>query len=285
MDPLTECRRILSRANSNFAPAFALLPPEQRDAMTAFYAFCRLVDDAVDRADDPASAGTAVREWKDRVERICRGGAAEPVDRALSAAVERFGIRKEHLLLVLAGVESDLVAARHETFADLYEYCYRVASAVGLVCVTILGLRTAEAETYAELTGIAVQLTNIIRDVAEDARNGRIYLPMEDLRAFGVAETDLLGGIMKPGMKNLLRFEAARASEFYALSDAALPRGARRRLFFAEALKDIYRRLLDRMRSNDFAGFGSRASINKREKAAIVLKHRLSPAAFVESFL
>lgn len=284
MDSLTTCREILSRSQSNFAPAFTVLPREQRDALTAFYAFCRVVDDAVDNAGDRASARRALREWEERLESVNTGEATEPVCIALGWAIERFGISLEHIRLILDGVGQDLHVTRYETFSDLYEYCYRVASAVGLVCVTVLGEKGPEVEAYAELTGIGVQLTNILRDVAEDARAGRIYLPREDLRLFGVREDDLLGGRTNPRVSALLRFEAVRAREFYTMSDAALPPGARHRLFFAEALKEIYRRLLERICEEDFPVFTTRVSIGKREKIAIVLKHRLAPSAILGAF-
>jgi phytoene synthase len=284
MDPLTACREILRRSGSNFAPAFAVLPREQRDAMTAFYAFCRVVDDAVDCSENPASACRVIRNWRGRIDAIGGGGDGDPVCLALGGVIRRYGVRREHLNLILDGVEQDLHVRRYGTFAELYEYCYRVASAVGLVCVTILGENGGGIEVYAELTGIAVQLTNILRDVAEDARRDRIYLPSEDLRRFGVREADLLGGRTVPGMKDLLRFQAARARQFFEMSDAALPPSARGRLFFAEALKEIYRRLLDRLCEEDLPVFGTRVSVGKGEKVAIVLKHRFSPSTLLEAF-
>jgi phytoene synthase len=283
MDPLTVCREVLSLSGSNFAHAFRILPSDQRDAMTAFYAFCRVVDDAVDDAEDAAAAGKVIWEWRQRLDLVFEGRAPDPIGRALAWAAGRFGIKKAHLELVLQGVEQDLGVARYETFAGLYEYCYRVASAVGLVCVTVLGRRTREVEAYAELTGVAVQLTNILRDVEEDAAKGRIYLPIEDLRAFGVSEEDILSGRTDRRIRDLLRFEAERAKTFYSMSDAALPPEERPGLHFAEALKEIYRRLLDRLCAEDFPLSGERVSIGKAQKIAIVLKHRLCPPAVVEA--
>lgn len=280
---MTVCREVLSRSGSNFAPAFRILPADQRDAMTAFYAFCRVVDDAVDDAQDVSVATEVIEGWRRRLDLVFEGRAADPIGRALAWSAGRFGIEKGHLELVLQGVEQDLLVARYETFADLYEYCYRVASAVGLVCVTVLGRRTREVEAYAEFTGIAVQLTNILRDVAEDARKGRIYLPLEDLRAFGVSEERLLRGWTDRRVRDLLRFEAARAKTFYSMSDAALPPCERPGLHFAQALKEIYRRLLDRLCEEDFPISGERVSIGKGEKVAIVLKHRLCPPIVVEA--
>lgn len=279
--PIAACRRILERSGSSFATAFRILPSEQRDAVTAFYAFCRKVDDEVDDADDVRAAGEAVSRWRERIEALFRGEARDPVCQALLWAAQRFGIKPEHLDLILQGVEQDLHVNRYETFADLYEYCYKVASAVGLVCVSIVGELAAETELYAELSGIAVQLTNIIRDVREDLLRGRIYLPLEDLARFGVCEGDLTNrGVAEP-VKKLLRFEALRAMHFYDLSSAALPPGAKHRLFFTEALRETYHRLLEKIIDGGFECLYNRVSVSSREKISIALRRRLHPATFL----
>jgi len=269
------CRSVLERSGSSFASAFRILPRDQRDAMTAFYAFCREVDDAVDEAPDEESGRRRIGEWRNNVERLYLGDFANPVCEALGWAVGAFGIRREHIELVLEGVEQDLSLSRFETFAELHEYCYRVAGAVGLVCVTVMGAQDMEADLYAELTGTAVQLTNIIRDVSEDAGLGRIYLPAEDLRAFGVSEGDILDRRATSALCALLGFEAARTRHFYDLAAAALPPRAEGKLFFAEALRDTYSRLLDRLVERDLDVFSERVSLGKFEKIGIALKHRL----------
>lgn len=280
MDPLTECRGILARSGSNFALAFRLLPPAQRDAMTAFYAYCREVDDAVDGVE-PSSARARVGEWRRRIAAVYEGRPEDPVSRSLQWAAGRFGIRREHLELLLDGVESDIGHKAPRSFEDLYEYCYRVASSVGLVCVTVLGDTSEDARRYAELTGIAVQLTNILRDVGEDAALLRVYLPDEDLDAFGVSRLDVLGRRMTPALRRLLSFEARRARHFYDLGAAALPPGARRRLFFAEALRDTYRALLERLEADGFPVFERRVTIGTGRRLAIALRHRLHPATWL----
>ncbi len=277
---LQACRDILGRSGSSFALAFRVLPPAQRDAMTAFYAFCRLVDDAVDEAPDPAAGQRAVCAWQRRLAELVAGRpAAQPVDQALAWAVTRFGIQPEHLALILEGVERDLQPVRLRRFEELYEYCYRVASAVGLVCVTICHRRTPAVELYAELTGIAVQLTNILRDVDGDAAAGRIYLPLEDLRAFGLQPGDLLAGGDGPARRRLLRFEARRAEHYYRLAAAALPPADRHALFFAETLRLTYRCLLQRLVRADFAR-DARVELGTGTKLAIALRQRLHPATF-----
>jgi phytoene synthase len=277
-EAIRACRDVLARSGSTFVTAFRILPAEQRDALTAFYAFCRAVDDDVDEVSDPAEARRRTAAWRERIDGIRNDRPARPTDRALGWAVRRFGIRIEHLDLVLDGVATDLETPCFERFDELYGYCYRVASAVGLVCVTVLlDGSWQRAERYAELTGIAVQLTNVVRDVGEDAAKGRVYLPAEDLRAFGVTEGDLREGSAGPAVARLLRFEARRAAEYDALAAAVLPDDLRGRLFFAETLRVTYRRLLDRMVSEGLPVLSRRVSLGKAERIAVALRHRLDP--------
>jgi len=278
--PIVTCRQILRRSGSSFALAFRVLPAEQRDAMTAFYAFCRQVDDAVDDAPGAEAARAALADWRQRLEALYAGRPTDPVCLALAMAVERFGVRREHLELILDGVEQDLTVSRFARFADLYEYCYRVASAVGLVCVTVLGRVTPEVGLYAELTGIAVQLTNILRDVDEDAARGRIYLPLEDLAAFGLTADDLLAGRAGRKRERLLRFEARRTADFYRMARAALPPELRRQLFFAEVLRETYQQLFFLLERAGFPPGPARVKLGKATKLAIALRHRLHPATF-----
>ena len=274
------CRTILKESGSSFKLAFRALPNDQRDALTAFYAFCRRLDDDVDNASDSLSAHRAMQVWKIRIDSIFRNQTDDSATLALKWAIERFAIPREYPELVLSGVEQDLYVHRFETFSDLYNYCYRVAASVGLVCVAVLGAASPRANLYAELCGVAVQLTNILRDVAEDADRGRIYLPSQDLRLFGVSEEDVLAKKMTRALKGLLRFEASRAEHLYDLASAALPHESRRRLFFCEALRETYQQLLERLIQDDFPIFRQRVSIGKLEKLSIVLKYRLHPATF-----
>lgn len=279
---LEACRHVLARSGSSFATAFRMLPAERRDALTAFYAFCRLVDDEADGANRPEDARRQLDRWRERLAGLPARTEPHPVLEALAWAVRRFDVRIEHLQLVLDGVEQDLEPRRCETFAELYAYCYRVASAVGLVCVTVLAGREApRAETYAELTGIAVQLTNVLRDVGADARRGRIYLPLEDLRACGVAESELGARRASPGVDRLLRFEARRAAEYDQLAAAALPPALGPRLFFAEALRETYGRLRRRIEREGFPVLERRVALGPLEKLGVALRRRLDPRTFV----
>jgi phytoene synthase len=274
---LVACRGVLTASGSSFATAFRLLPREPRAALTAFYAFCRAVDDAVDEEPDPARARQEIVRWRARLEAALEGRGESPVERALGWAAARYRIPPAHLALVLDGVEQDLAAERFERLEDLWAYCYRVASSVGLVCARVLGGRGPEVELYAELAGVAVQLTNVLRDVGEDAARGRIYLPREDLVAFGVAEADVLAGRVTAGLLGLLRFEAVRARQLHDQAAAALPPALHGPLFFCEALRETYLRLLDRLEAEDFPVFRTRVSLRGWEKAAVALRRRLMP--------
>ncbi len=282
MDALTHCRDILNQSGSSFATAFRVLPPLPRDAMTAFYAYCRLVDDAVDDAPDEDEAARQVQTWREHLHRLRLGQPDHPVTIALDEMMTQVPIRHEHLDLILDGVEMDLRQDRYETYEDLYQYCYRVASAVGLVVVSILGELDDDTERYAELTGQAVQLTNIIRDVGADAKLGRIYLPLTELERFGVSEEQLLEGRDYENLRALLRFQGARASHLYALAQASLPSARRHALYFPEALRSTYKRLLDKLIDEDFTVMHQRVSIGTLEKLSVALRHRLHPQAWTE---
>lgn len=272
-DTFEYCRAVLDRSGSSFRTAIKFLPVEQRRAMTAFYAFCREVDDAVDSADNGAAARRALMVWSCRLEAAFAGRPLEPIGTELYRAHQAFGIRREHLDLIVEGCSYDLELTRYGTFSDLYEYCYRVASAVGLVAVTVTSNGRDDLESYAELTGIAVQLTNIIRDIGADGRNGRIYLPIEDLRAFGVAEEDILTGRDSENFRRLVEFESARAHEFYRIAGAALPRGLRGRLPFAETVRETYLTLLNELDRVRYPVLDRTVKLSKARKVAIAAKH------------
>ncbi|MBN1771440.1 MAG: squalene/phytoene synthase family protein [Deltaproteobacteria bacterium] len=279
---LDACRHILARSGSSFATAFRILPAAQRDALTAFYAFCRVVDDEVDGARRPDDARRQLDRWRERLARLSAPREAHPVVEALAWAARRFDLRVEHLQLVLDGVAQDIEPHGFATFAELYAYCYRVASSVGLVCVGVLaGRDAARAETYAELTGVAVQLTNVLRDAGEDARRGRIYLPLEDLQACGVRGPELSARRASPAVERLLRFEARRAAEYYDLAAAALPPDLAPRLFFAEALRETYRRLLGRIEEEGFPVLERRVALGSAEKLRVALRRRFDPRTFL----
>ena len=244
------CAEITRRSSSNFYYAFMLLPAERRRALHAVYAFCRFIDDI---ADDESSRdpGILLARWREEVDRVYAGAPTRAISRALADSVAHFNIPREHFDEIITGVEMDLTRNRYATFAELRQYCYRVASAVGLICIEIFGYTNPAARDYAEKLGIACQLTNILRDVREDAARKRIYLPLEDLARFHVSEEEILHSVYNENFVRLMEFEAARAQDFYREAEAALPAEDRGTLLTAEAMRMIYGALLDRIvRSN-----------------------------------
>lgn len=240
------CARITRAASSNFYYAFKLLEPRRRAALYATYAFCRFLDDVAD--DHPAATAAALlAQWRRELALAYLGRATRPVARALADSVRRFPIPRRYFEEIIAGVEMDLSRRRYASFAELRLYCYRVASAVGLACIEIFGYRNPRTQIYAENLGLAFQLTNIIRDVREDAQRGRIYLPLEDLARFAVSEEEVLAGDYSDRFVRLMEFQAERAAQFYALAERALPAEDRGSLLTAEAMRLIYGALLRRI--------------------------------------
>lgn len=271
--PVSE--RILRRSGSSFAMAFRLLPPDERAAMTAFYAYCREIDDAVDLADDLPSARQEVEAWRREIELVDARMASTPLGREVQAALQVFSVGTEPLQLVLEGVRRDLEVTRYETFDDLYDYCYHVASAVGQYICAVLGASSDSVRRYAELTGVAVQLTNVLRDVAEDGARGRIYLPLEDMRTFGVRERDALAARSSESLVSLLRFETLRARELYAMADGILDPHWNGKLYFARALSGIYHDLLDLLEEREFGLEGGPVRLSRRRKLSVIVRYRL----------
>jgi phytoene synthase len=263
--------RITRRSRSNFFYAFLCLPRPQREAIYAVYAFCRIVDDAVDLGHDREEQRRALAAWRDEIARVYDGAPAHPAGRELQVATRRFPIPRACLEDIIAGVEMDLDHAGYETFDDLYPYCYRVASAVGLACIEIFGYRDPRARQYAVDLGVALQLTNILRDVEPDARAGRIYLPQEDLRRFGVTGDDLAAGRYTPRFVELMTWEATRARQYYERAWAALPEADTRRLFAAEIMGRTYFALLQALEARRFRVFGGRVSLPTHRKLSIAL--------------
>jgi phytoene synthase len=238
--------------------------------MCAMYAFMRYCDDL---SDEPGATRAAIDGWRADLEQALAGHfSGHPVWPAFHHAVRQFGIPHEYFSEMIDGVASDLEPRRIETFDQLHRYCYQVASVVGLTTVHIFGFDSPAALPLAEKCGVAFQLTNILRDIREDAGLGRIYLPAEDLRRFGVSEDDLRAGVLSPGFVELMRFEAARARAFYEESRPLIElvrRASRRSLW---ALIEIYSRLLERIEGSGYDVFARRIRLSAREKAAIVLR-------------
>jgi len=262
------------RSRSNFYYAFLTLPRARRDALYSVYAFCRTVDDVADLGRDPGVQRAELARWRADVARCFEPGPppGHPIARQLAAAVRAYPIPRAALEAIIDGCEMDLERVRFETAADLYPYCYRVASAVGLCCIEIFGYTDPRARDYAVKLGTALQLTNIVRDVGADARDGRVYLPQEDLRGFGVTEDDLVAGRYGERFVKLMEHQAARARHFYAAAAAAYPTADARALIAAQIMGGIYRALLDEIEARRFAVLGERVTLPARRKVAIALR-------------
>jgi len=263
------CAEITRRASSNFYYAFMLLRRERRRALYAVYAFCRFIDDIADEnaVNDPRAM---LGLWRAELEQVFNGTPSRAISRALSENVRRFNIPRRHFEDVIDGVEMDLSQARYHTFADLSLYCRRVASAVGLICIEIFGYRRPSARVYAERLGIAFQLTNIIRDVGEDAARGRIYLPLEDLARFNVSEHEILKSVYSPRFRGLMEFETMRARQYYRQAENALADQDRTSMLAAEGMRLIYSALLERIARSNYQVFDRRPSLSAARKLYLV---------------
>jgi phytoene synthase len=264
------CQGVTRRSSSNFYYAFRLLTPERRAALYAVYAFCRFIDDIADDQNRRHPAALLAR-WREELELVYGGAPTHPVSYALADAVRRFRLPQAYFLDLIRGVEMDLTQRRYASFDELYQYCYRVASTVGLLCIEIFGYQRRSARDYAVDLGIAFQLTNILRDVLEDARRGRIYLPLEDLRRFDCAEAELLIGRYSPRVGALMAFECGRARAYYLRARGALAPEDRGSLATAEAMRSIYERLLDRIEARHFDVFGPKVTLPRYEKVTLAL--------------
>jgi phytoene synthase len=272
--------------NTSFYYAFLVLPPEQRRAIIAVWDFCRAVDDAVDEAPaipDSGSpdGGDAVRFWRTELAACYENGKPATVQgQQLQPFVGRFELPREAFEDVIDGVAMDLDTTRYRTFDDLFEYCRRVASAVGLICIRIFGCRSAAACEYALNLGVALQLTNILRDIKDDLDRGRVYLPLDDLATYGCTIADLEAGVVTGPMRNLLAFECRRAREFYRRAVRARPAEDRRRLVSAEIMRTVYFETLRRIEKSGPSGydvFSKRVRVARPRQAMIALKTWLWP--------
>lgn len=276
MTPDEYCQEKAAASGSSFYYAFLFLPRERRRAITALYAFCREVDDVVDEAADAQVAATKLAWWRAELAELFAGRPQHPVTRALLPFVERFSLSRKSLEEIIQGMEMDLQQSRYLDWPALETYCYRVAGVVGLLAARIFGYSDERTLEYARKLGIAFQLTNIVRDVGEDARKNRIYLPMEDLRRFGVPASDILQARMSEAFRNLMGFEAARARDYYAQAMAALPAVDRRAQRPGLIMAAIYRALLSEIERDGFPVLEQRTSLTPLRKLFIAWKTWLS---------
>ncbi len=256
------CSWLVRQSRSNFYLAFFVMPPKRRRGLNAVYGFCRMIDDIVDSPGDEKEKRRLLGAWKESLERLSGKAHIHPVMRELAWAASAFGDFSGHLREVCEGVEMDLGRLRFHAFDDLRLYCEKVASAVGLASLPIFGIALSQAEAFARNTGLALQLTNILRDLGADAKEGRMYLPLEDLDRFGVKEEEIRRGAPTGEMMALLHFEAERARGFYREAERSLPDGKKWALFPPRLMAMIYRRLLEKIETDSFPVWGERPKLS-----------------------
>jgi phytoene synthase len=266
MTPDEYCQSKAAQSGSSFYYSFLFLPPERRRAITALYAFCREVDDAVDEPSDPTAARAALEWWRGEVARLFDGNPQHPVMRALAPWTGQFNIGEAQLNEIMDGLEMDLTQSRYLDFAALKVYCHRVAGVVGALAAGIFGYCNARTLEYADRLGLAFQLTNIIRDVGEDARKNRLYIPDDELRDFGVTAADVLNARYTEAFVRLMRFQAERARRCYDEALALLPPEDRRAQRPGLVMAAIYRTLLDEIADDDFQVLKQRIALTPVRK-------------------
>ncbi len=266
MSPDEYCQDKAARSGSSFYYSFLFLPQQQRRAITALYAFCREVDDVVDESTDAGLARTRLAWWRGELGRLYAGQPEHPVTKALQPHLAPFRIDRGRLDEIIDGMEMDLEQDRYLDFEGLRLYCHRVAGVVGTLSAGIFDDGDPRCRDYAEALGLALQLTNIVRDVGDDARRGRIYLPIDDLRRFGVGAHEILACRTSEGFPALMRFQAARARQYYREAFAALPAQARRPQRPGLIMAAIYATLLDEIEDDGFQVLRHRVALTPARK-------------------
>jgi phytoene synthase len=263
----------VARSRSNFYYSFIVLPPEKRRAFCAVYAFMRYCDDISDGNATTEAKCAQLRDWRSYLDAAYSGTAqGNAILPAFQDTVANFSIPAEYFHWIIDGAEMDLNISEYATFDDLYQYCFNVASAVGLVCLQIFGFRDPGAKKYAEQCGIAFQLTNILRDVKEDAERGRLYLPIEDLRKFDYSPEELRRGVVDDRFRKLMRFEVERAREYYSAARNLLPMVEEKSKPALWAMIGIYERILNRIEQERFDVLHAPIHLAGAEKLSIALK-------------
>ena len=272
MTPDQYCQDKTAKSGSSFYYSFLFLPPDKRRAMTALYAFCREVDDVVDECSDAQVARTTLGWWRAQVAEIYGGKRDHPVAQALVPVVRQFDLAREHFLEIIDGMEMDLDQPRYPDFKSLQLYCYRVASVVGLLSAEIFGYSDRRTLEYAHDLGIAFQLTNIIRDVGEDARRNRIYLPMDEMQQFGVPAADILNARETENFHKLMAFQIERALRYYQQALDHLPAADRKTQRTGLIMAAIYRATLDEVAASGSHVLKERTSLTPSYKLWLAFK-------------
>lgn len=266
------CTALTKQSGSNFYYSFLFLPRDRQQAMYTVYAFCKEVDNAVDDPPPGSNPQQELRRWRTELDAAYHGAPTFPVAISLAQHARRLSIPQAYFEELIKGVEMDLTATSYKTFRDLSLYCYRVASVVGLICLHVFGANSARAQDYAVDLGMAFQLTNILRDMGADIAQARMYLPQEDLEKFGCSPELLRQQQDTPQLRELIRFEAARAHEYYAKAAAALaalPAKDRRALTVAEIMRAVYSRILQRIERAEHLPFGPRVRLSTTHRLAV----------------
>ncbi len=261
-----------AQSGSSFYYAFLFLPPPRRAAITAFYAFCREVDDVVDEVSDPAVVATKLAWWRKEVATAFAGQPSHPVMKALTPHIATYEIRAEHLTAVIDGCQMDLDQSRYLDYAGLAHYCHLVAGVVGEVAASIFGRTDPATTAYAHKLGLAMQLTNIIRDVGDDARRGRIYLPVSELKQFDVKAQEILNRGYSERFTALMKFQAERAHRCYDEAFALLPAADQRAQKPGVMMANIYRTLLREIEADNFQVLHQRTSLTPLRKLWIAMR-------------
>ncbi len=264
-----EGRRITKESNTNFYYSFLSLPSEKRKALYSIYALCRCLDDVADKSDNRLEASESLSRWKTEIIHLYDGEPSHPVAVELKPYIDRYGIQQKYFLELIKGVEMDLTIDRYTTFDELHKYCYRVASVVGLICAEVFGYRNAETLGYAVDLGIAMQLTNILRDIKGDAERGRIYLPMDDLKKFHYTETELFSSQYNKAFVELMKFETQRAWSYYRRAEKTLPREDRKAMVAGEIMRSIYSRILSKIEASNYNVYSRPPQLSKLQKIYI----------------
>ena len=269
---MDQAKQISKQSNSSFYYAFNLLSNEKRDAMNTVYAFCRRSDDIVDEGNDPHEIKFEnLRKWRIELEKALYGTSDYALLNKLAATIRRFNIPIDPFFELLRGMEMDLQHKRYFSFEDLQLYCYRVASTVGLMCIEIFGYKHESTRDFAVNLGIALQLTNILRDIKKDAEDGRIYLPAEDMQKFNYSENDLLNLTYNENFKMMMRYEVNRARYYFERATECLNLDDKGKMFAARAMQHIYSRLLDKIVDAEYDVYNNEVKASKLEKIWISL--------------
>ena len=272
---------ITQKSKTNFLYSFSLLPKEKYEAINTVYAFCRHTDDIVDNELESTEVKfKKIREWRDEFEKALNGNSSYLILRQVNKIIKKFNIPAEPFFGLIKGMEADLQVSRYKDFETLYQYCFRVAATVGLMCIEIFGYKTENAREYAVNLGIAMQLTNILRDIKFDALNGRIYIPEEDLKRFAYSEDDLLSFRYNDSFIELMKFECERARKYFEIANDSFHKDDRKLLFPARIMQKIYFNILLKIEKMNYNVFHKKAKISMLKKLyytfGVFVKYKLA---------